>query len=355
MEIIVDDRERAVSPFFEDLSDSEHIEYRVKRLEVGDYAICYKGYIMIIIERKSLADLAASMRDGRKANLAKLIALREATGCQIAYLIEGNPFTAEDKLVSRIPMKNLTAHLDHIAFRDGIHMLWANNPQGCAQRLFTLSRNYSTIKPSPFADVEVLIAEEKEEAKNNPDTADADHNPDDTDHNPDDPADKMQATGGGGNTALLTDKKINEVKQISIQEQLLQCLPGVGSIVSTLLAEQNVTLRGIYQGAYTAEVIARIKFPTGKSIGLERANKIVDCKKIFTSTSQIARKTHVRILATIPKISRATAEKILGTVSLADILSGNTTCDVLRDIARSEKSKLGESAAKSILQYMCGA
>ena len=97
MEIIVDDREKAVFPYLEDASHKYLIDYKIQRNEVGDYAICYKGYIMMIIERKTWEDLAASMRDGRKTNVQKLISVREKTGCQIAYLIEGNATPPFDK------------------------------------------------------------------------------------------------------------------------------------------------------------------------------------------------------------------------------------------------------------------
>src|SRR5271163_4715793 len=105
MELIVDDRERAVTGFLEDLSHTFHINYKIKRLEVGDYSIIYKNHIMIIIERKTWADLASSLRDGRSANINKLIALREATGCQVCYLIEGDAFPNPNSLVQRMPYK----------------------------------------------------------------------------------------------------------------------------------------------------------------------------------------------------------------------------------------------------------
>jgi len=71
MEIIVDDRERAIVQYMQQYSDELHINFKVKRLEVGDYAIVYKNHIICTIERKTWIDLAAIMRDGRKENVNK--------------------------------------------------------------------------------------------------------------------------------------------------------------------------------------------------------------------------------------------------------------------------------------------
>lgn len=166
MEIIVDDREHSVIPYLADQSADFNIDYKIQRNEVGDYAIVYREHIMIVIERKSWADLSASMRDGRKANLAKLINLRESTGCQIAYLIEGDPLPRPTKLIGRIPAKNLRAHLDHIAFRDGVHMVYSRSMEDSAFRLFELAQNLCTIKPSMFTEIDDLIVE-KQKTKTN--------------------------------------------------------------------------------------------------------------------------------------------------------------------------------------------
>jgi len=312
MEIIVDDRERAVSPFFEDLSNSHHINYSIKRLEVGDYAICYKGFIMIIIERKTWEDLAASFRDGRKENIQKLLELRERVGCNVVYLIEGDPLPRSDKKYGHIPVKYLRTHLDHIAFRDGIHMIYSKGPQTSAARIFELAQNYSTIKPSPFTEVDDILKE-----------------------------------GGDSNKDQLTDKSINEVKEISIQEQLLRCLPSIGSIISALLSENNITLLGLYHKKYLPETIATLKFPSGACIGLDRANKIIKSAASLGSSPKI----QLRILSTIPGISTTTATKIIEEISLSDLLSGTVDKETLARINRG-KTNIGMRLATSIFEHL---
>lgn len=337
MELIIDDRERAVIEYLEDLSHDFHIDYKVERLLVGDYALVYKGHIMHIIERKTLSDLAASLRDGRKDNINKLINVRESTGCQLSYLIEGKQFPNPNELFHRIPYKNLRAHLDHIAYRDGIHMLYTKDQQHTAYRLFEFAKNFSTIKPSPFDEIELLI-KNKESANEH--------------------ANVTEKIGGDisksnqdtvGNQSKLKEK---QPSQININEQLLRCIPGVGHVISTLLAEDGISLYTLYHSKHSVEDIARYKFNTGASIGIEKAKKIYDSRRYLTGDSQLAKKIQLRILSTIPGISITTAKKILEVIHLKDIFSGNVTQESLKSIPRTEKTTLGEKASNSIITHL---
>ena len=317
MEIIVDDREKAVFPFLEDASHKYLINYKIQRNQVGDYAICYKGYILMIIERKTWEDLSASMRDGRKANIQKLIAVREKTGCQIAYLIEGNATPPFDKKYGRLPVKNLRAHLDHLAVRDGVHVLYSKDLEYTAHRLFELAYNYSTTKET-IAAIDALEATEDEKAES---------------------------------TELVTKQDTAESK-ITINEQILRCLPGVGSIISSVLAENGVDLYSLYYDP-DADKLASYKYATGATIGLVKANKILaGVKKTFTSESDVSHKARLRILSCIPLISKSTAEKIIGEINLLDIIDGSVTIEELTAFKKTEKMKLGVKAASNIISYL---
>lgn len=318
MNLIVDDREKAVFSFLEDASHKYHIDYKIQRNEVGDYAICYKGYILMIIERKTWEDLAASMRDGRKNNVQKLIAVREKTGCQIAYLIEGNATPSFDKKYGRLPVKNLRAHLDHLAIRDGIHMLYSKDLEYTANRLFELAYNYSTTK-----DVLKTI-------------------------------DEMESTekSGGSESKELVTKQDTAESKITINEQILRSLPGVGSIISSILAENNITLYKLYYEP-DADALAGYKYATGAAIGLEKAKKIIaGVKRTFESGSDASHKSRLKILSCIPLISKATAEKILDEINLLDIIDGSMTQNELSSFQKTAKTKLGTKAAGNIINYL---
>jgi ERCC4-type nuclease len=342
MEIIIDDREKAIFPYLEDASNKYNITYKIQRNEVGDYAITHKGYILMIIERKTWNDLSASMRDGRKANIQKLTALREQTGCQIAYLIEGNATPPFDKKFGRLPLKNLRAHLDHLAFRDGVHMLYAKDLEYTATRIFEVAQNYSTLKE---------ILKDIDEINTDTDTGTGTGTGTDTDTG------TGTGTDGttGGDVSKLKEKQVTEKSSLSINEQVLRCLPGVGSIISSLLAENGVTLSKLYYDAVSVDDIAMYKYPTGACIGLPVATKILaNAKKTFTSTSDASHKARVRILTTIPLISKTTAEKMLEEINLLDILDGSTDVDELATFQKTEKAKLGKKAAGNIIKYLKG-
>ena len=76
----------------------------LENLDIGDiqFLDLTTKDIIIVIERKTWTDLAASFRDGRKENIHKLQQYREQTGAKIAYLIEGKAFPS--KSLTLIPI-----------------------------------------------------------------------------------------------------------------------------------------------------------------------------------------------------------------------------------------------------------
>jgi ERCC4-type nuclease len=146
MNIIIDDRESAVIPFINiQKKANPGITSEVKRINIGDYALCHGSNIKAIIERKTWRDLAASIRDGRKKNVNKLIKLRSQTNCKIIYLIEGNATPTANRSYGRIPYKVLISHLNHLIFRDDIHIIYSKDQEYTAYKLFELCNNYLTL------------------------------------------------------------------------------------------------------------------------------------------------------------------------------------------------------------------
>jgi ERCC4-type nuclease len=357
MNITVDDREKAVIPYMDELADKYNINYNVQRCLIGDYTISYKNMILIAIERKTWTDLASSMRDGRKENIKKLMELRDKTDCQLAYLIEGDAtpnFTAK---FGRLPYKNLRAHLDHIAFRDGIHMIYSKNEQYTAERLFELATNYLTIKEL-IKDIDDEIEEKL--AKQLPNGTQVikviRKKPDGLETEPEtkpEPEPEIKpvkledaAEILSGNIGKLQEKTNTE---ITIEEQLLRCIPKIGSIVSALLAENGITFRGLYDGIYDIDTISVLKYPSGAMIGA-KAKTIFNIPKIIDNEKY--HNTHIKILNTIPLISKKTATIILDTFTMSDIMSGAISLEDIADIRKTEKSRIGPKAASNIYNYL---
>lgn len=326
MNLLVDDRERHVIAHLSKYSTKMKINFNIKRLITSDYAIMYKGVLIAIIERKTWEDLAASIRDGRKDNVKKLLDVREETGCQIYYLIEGDASPPSNKKYSRFPAKYMKSHLDHLAYRDGIHMVYSKNAEYTAYRLFELIQNLSTIKnPSITQQIDELIA--KEEKKS-----------------------------GGTETKMFSEEKSltrKRPKQINTSHQLLRQLPNIGSVLCSLLAEKGVTLSSIYKGQHTEDEIASLKYQSGMMIGLKKARLIIRSKNYLTGTSLKASRIQNNILATIPGVSKGTAKKILAEVTFADLIDGTATYNKVKNIKRG-KTTLGNVVTNNILTYLRG-
>jgi ERCC4-type nuclease len=108
---------------------------KVERITVGDYAFVYKGKVVVIVERKSLADLASSIKDGRMENNKKLLEAQENTGCKLVYMIEGTAYPRLDKKIGRMPYKCLQGKLDSLLFRHDIKIIWTRDCEHTAARL----------------------------------------------------------------------------------------------------------------------------------------------------------------------------------------------------------------------------
>jgi len=62
----------------------------VSQLAIGDFQAILDGVPRLLIERKTLADLEASVKDARyKEQKLRSLSLRATTGCKLLYLIEG--------------------------------------------------------------------------------------------------------------------------------------------------------------------------------------------------------------------------------------------------------------------------
>lgn len=77
------------------------ISFSVAALAVGDFQIVAADRPLLIGERKTLADFAASNTDGRyREQRARLLAARRETGCSLVYVLEGNWSGDDARVVS---------------------------------------------------------------------------------------------------------------------------------------------------------------------------------------------------------------------------------------------------------------
>ena len=335
--IIVDDRERAIFPYLEQPAKASQISYEIRRINVGDYAICCDKQIKMIIERKTWEDLAASFRDGRKANVAKLISARQETGCILTYLIEGPACPRPNALFGRIPINNLRAHLDHLALRDNIHIIYSSDLAYSGMRLFELAKNLRSLTPRNTSN---------NEPHNKPSTEPRNETDSEPNNEPSTEPHTNSEPHNEPNMPVLSNIEVLQTTRhsaVNIQIQMLQCLPAVGSIVGPLLYSFGITIKQIMT-LKPDEFMAKFNhaaYPDKRSL-----------KKVIAKLCQpISLKTATRIIECIPSMSRANSEALLQVIEFSDLFI-NFDIDILADVHGTHK--IGQARAKKIYDICYG-
>ena len=313
--IIVDDREHNVIPYFKSYKFPPNVEYEVSRINYGDYSIIYKNTLIFLIERKTWSDLASSIKDGRKNNVDKLIKMRNDTGCQLIYLIEGNPIPSRSSKFGRIPYKNLRSHLDHLAFRDNIHIMHSKNQHDTVVRIVEIIQNYSTIK---FCNTIKT-----------------------------DQTDQPEQTNQTNQTEIIRNlKTIQVVSDITIIYKLWCCVPYITEKTACMFINCNYHISDLILGKISKDDIYKMKYPNDFIIG-KRSTKIWNNSR----PTDINKKIFIKMLSQINGITKQTASIILDIISIEDLMMNRITVDTLSKIKKTETRKLGITVANKIIKY----
>lgn len=127
MEIIIDCREQKLIDEFQKLG----VPIFIKSLDIGDIHICYENNTTLIIERKTVNDLYASIHDGRhREQKARLLSSYASSQC--IYLLEGT-FRRNDHRYSI-----LRGALLNTQFRDKIQIINTYSVEDSVQTIITL-------------------------------------------------------------------------------------------------------------------------------------------------------------------------------------------------------------------------
>lgn len=157
LELWIDQRERHVIPYFDALEyKNMPCSFKLKTLTSGDYAVVYKNYIIMLIERKSWNDLAATFIDrSRKFNYEKMIEERNKFNCRLFYLIEGK---RPSHNIHHVTVGMLEAHLDHLLFDHNIVSIYSNSVEHTPERILSLIRHYLSAHTNPFKELEAKLS-----------------------------------------------------------------------------------------------------------------------------------------------------------------------------------------------------
>ena len=90
-QIIIDNRERELKKFF-----FSYPNVCFENLDLGDIIFKFKGETFLLIERKTISDLMASIKDGRYRE-QKIRILSNFPASQVLYLIEGEKINKRDR------------------------------------------------------------------------------------------------------------------------------------------------------------------------------------------------------------------------------------------------------------------
>lgn len=300
IEIIIDDREHKIIPIFNKVSLPENVSIRVDRINYGDYSVMFNDTILFIIERKTWEDLASSIKDGRKENVKKLIKIREDTKCKLIYLIEGNPIPAPNRKFCRIPYKALRSHLDHLAFRDDIHIVHSKDYENTVDRILELVKNYITIKPSL---IETLNKTDVSKLKEKIDTSD------------------------------------------STVYKIWCCVPKITE-KNVCLFTDKYHISDLILGAIPKKEIysMRCTYIIGK-----RSEVIWNSSRIMNPPNPV----HVKMLTQISGITKTTALLVLNTISLEKLLKSEITVAEIADIKKTPTRRVGNKIASDIIKWFC--
>jgi len=122
MKLIIDNREKALC---EQLSQ-QNINFEIKQLDLGDIIICDDNdNIILLIERKTISDLASSIIDGRYKEQSYRLTHHKTHNHNIIFLIEGDILNY--KSYSRIKKSTIYSMLLTINYYKGFSVLRSLN------------------------------------------------------------------------------------------------------------------------------------------------------------------------------------------------------------------------------------
>lgn len=279
MELIIDDRERINIVH-------KNISIKIERLTVGDYAIFYMGRLLAIIERKTLKDLSASLRDGRMENFKSLLECREKCGCVPILLIEGRLPLKSSVKYCRIPYKALRGKIDSLAINHNIYVVHTSCVDDTIDRILSLCNTFL----------------KKEQVNNN--------------------------VKEGGDKKLVQMKVQKPVHVYQIK--MLQKIPLMSWNICTILLKKY-TLRELLLGQAKNEEISQLTYPSGISL----RNKALKLIKNLSDYSPY----ETKMLSIVPGITLPTAKLIIDKITFKELLAGAD----ISQIRKTEKRKIGKA------------
>jgi ERCC4-type nuclease len=143
--VLIDHREHAIIEHVQDIitnNGSSGIQVATANLDCGDVHFCIDASsdggqkLAIVFERKTIADLVASIKDGRyREQKLRLISYMAEKECTASYIIEGDHHFAldgTDQCIQGVSCKAITGVFVNTTFRDGIPVVHTQDARDTA-------------------------------------------------------------------------------------------------------------------------------------------------------------------------------------------------------------------------------
>jgi len=193
--IKIDNREKELIKLLE----NKEYSFTLENLDIGDIQVIdfLSNEIIIVIERKTLADLSASIKDGRYKEQKERLKHSLKKSCRKIILIEGN-----DLHTFTLPLSTLNGVIVNTLLRDNMHIHITKNIEETIEFL----ENILLHLPKYYEDIqkEIVLGEEKEYQ---------------------------------GESVCYSTKKDNITTSICFRNMLSQ-IPGISTSISTVLMEK---------------------------------------------------------------------------------------------------------------------
>ena len=125
--ITIDVREHDLIKLSEKIEKNEKIEVKTAQLPIGDILIQH-GDQTLVFERKTIADLSASIKDGRYSEQRQRLKSTYPFH-RVTLLIEGNTAMLRTQpMTARISSKTILSALISAQYRDGFHVYHTSTP-----------------------------------------------------------------------------------------------------------------------------------------------------------------------------------------------------------------------------------
>jgi ERCC4-type nuclease len=200
----------------------ENITVQSENLPLGDIIICSDdGNEKLILERKTLQDLASSIRDGRYKEQSFRLNECNVHNHNIMYLIEGNLQNYKPFLFGKAPIDKYALLSSFVSI--------------CYYKGFSLYKS-NTIDESAEFIIQLAYKIEKEGGPSYY-----------TDQSTTDQATTDQATADHNYSSTLKRTKKNNITTSNIGEIMLSQIPNVSSLVATIIMEKYKTIKNLIE------------------------------------------------------------------------------------------------------------